>query len=101
MVNDNLLMFTLMKHFDFGNNMVLQYAVNFGLMALIPLIGTQAGTIFRYIWALILAYFAPVQNPKRAALYLRAIHKQDGTTEASRNVRAWLWHIRTNVVKEK
>lgn len=95
----NMLALTLFRHFDFGDNIVMGYAFNIFCMAMIPLLTTQAVGWFAYFKNVILKILFPVVMPKdRASVKFTASHGWDGQVEASVEMHAWLWHIRTKVV---
>jgi len=96
---NNMLALTLFKHFDFGDNVVMQYAFNMFCMAIIPLLTTQAMGWLTYLKNVIQKILSPHVIPEnRASVKFTASHSMDGQVEASIEMHAWLWHIRTKVV---
>jgi len=94
-----MLALTLFKHFDFGDNIVMQYAFNMFCMAIIPLLTTQAMGWLTYLKKEIRRILYPRVIPEnRASVKFTASHSMDGQVQASIEMHAWLWHIRTKVV---
>lgn len=94
-----MLALTLFKHFDFGDNIVMQYAFNMFCMAIIPLLTTQALGWLTYLKKEIRRILYPRVIPEnRASVKFTASHSMDGQVQASIEMHAWLWHIRTKVV---